>query len=79
MVLGGQRVLHTPVGLWVEQQLCNFSYRVFAYLLKTLVRHDILLDVKDSHTVVISFCHSLDTGPLHRGFENPPRLRRQVG
>ena len=79
MILGSQRVLYTLVGLWVKQQLCNFSYRVFAYLLETLVRHDILLDVKDSHTVVVSFRHSLDARPLHRGLEHSPGLGWQIG
>ena len=78
MVLGSQRVLYTLVGLWVEQQLCNFSYGVFAHLLEALVRHDILLDVKDSHTVVGSFLYSLDACPLHRGLEHSPGLGRQV-
>ena len=75
MVLGGQRVLYAPVGLRVEQQLCKFSYRVFAHLLEALVRHDILLDVKDSHTVVGSLRHSLDPRPLHRSLEHSSGLR----
>ena len=79
MVLGSQRVLYALVRLWVEEQRCNFSYRVFAYLLEAFVRHDILFDVEDCHTMVVSFRHSLDTRPLHRSFEHPPRLRRQVG
>ena len=79
MVLGSQRVLYTLVGLWVEQQLCNFSYSVFAYLLQALVRHDILLDVKDSHAVVGGFRHSFDTRPQHRGFEHSPGLGWQIG
>ena len=79
MVLGSQRVLYVLVGLWVEEQRRNFSNRVFAYLLEALVRHDILFDVEDSHTMVGSFRHSLDTRPIHGSFEHPLRLRRQVG
>ena len=71
MALGSQRVLYALVGLWVEEQRRNFSHSVFAYLLEALVRHDILLDVEDSHTVVGCFRHSLDTRPLHRSFEHP--------
>ena len=74
MVLGSQRVLYTLVGLRVEQQLCNFSYSVFAYLLEALICHDILLDVKDSHAVVGGIRDSFDTRPLHWGFEHSPGL-----
>ena len=79
MVLSSQRVIYALVRLWVEEQRCNFSYRAFAYWLEAFVRLDILFDVEDCHTVVVSFLHSLDTRPLHRSFEHPPRLRRQVG
>ena len=79
MVLSGQRVLYSLVGLWVEEQLCSFSYRVSAHLLEAFVRFYILFDVKDSHTMVYSFLHSLDTRPLHRGLEHLPGLGRQVG
>ena len=79
MDLSSQRVLYTLVSLWVEEQRGNFSYRVFAHLLEAFVRLDIRFDVKDSHTMVYSFLHSLDTRPLHRGLEHLPGLGRQVG
>ena len=79
MICCSQLVLHALVRLRVEDQWGTLLHGVFTYLLQALVCHDILLDVNDSHAVVGRFRHSLDTRPLHRGFEHSPGLGWQIG